>query len=178
VRWQQLFDDLDAQARALGGAEHDAEVHDRAVLARGTVGLLSRLARATAVDLVLRDGAAARGTVVEHGRDWVVLHDGGAGAVLVPAHAIVRARCGSPDRAATATDAGLRTVLRGLVRRRCYVRASLRSVGVLGGTLDAVGADHVELALHDADVPRRQERVRAVELVALRALCRVSYEER
>ena len=59
----------------------------------------------------------------------------------------------------------MRTVLRGLVRRRCYVRAGLRSGETLGGTLDAVGADHVELAAHDADVPRRPGQVRAVDLI-------------
>ena len=90
----------------------------------------------------------------------------------------MRARCVPPDRPATATDVGMRTVLRGLVRRRCYVRAGLCSGEELGGTLDAVGADHVELATHDADVPRRPGQVRAVDLILFRALCRLRYEER
>jgi hypothetical protein len=178
VRWQRLFDDLEAQLRAAESAEHDANAREHVAVEQGRRSLVSRLAvGACPVDLVLADGMQLRAPVVEHGQGWLMLADGPT-EVLVLADAIT---CASgPVRAGTDRPSrlGLRTVLRGLARRRCYVQAGLTSGRPLGGTIDGAGADHVELALHDADVPRRAAEVRSVVLVPFRALCWLRYEER
>jgi hypothetical protein len=183
VRWRELFDDLDGQLRAAAAAELDTEADDRARLDLGRLGVVERLARADVrVDLTLVDGTRLTGGVVEHGIDWLVLASA-RGHVLVPVHGLAGATCGRVRVDQTATRSahaalsrlGLRTVLRDLVRRRGYVRVGTVSTGALGGTLDAVGADHVELAVHDIDVPRRSDDVREVVLVPFASLCWVRY---
>jgi len=58
------------------------------------------------------------------------------------------------------------TVLRDLARRRRWVTLHTRSYTVYG-TLDVVGRDWCEIALHPHDVPRRQRDVRSCIVVAL-----------
>ena len=71
---------------------------------------------------------------------------------------------------------GLRPVLRALARRRVYVRLASADVPEVAGTLDAVAADHLELAEHPADRPRRSAEVQAVSLVRYDALLWLRYE--
>jgi len=178
VRWQRLFDDLEAQLRAAESAGHDADVLGLAAVERARQSLVARLAAgATPVELVLAGGARVRGAVVHYGADWLALSDG-SNEVLVLAHAITQAAAPVRSSGDHASKLGLRTLLRGLARRRCYVQAGLSSGQSFGGTLDAAGADHVELALHDADVPRRTADVRSVVLVPFAALCWLRYGER
>ena len=77
------------------------------------------------------------------------------------------ARSGRSRRPArTARRFGLGYALRALSRDRATVAVSLVGGGPpLLGTIDAVGADHLDLAEHDEGVPRRRENVRAVATV-------------
>jgi len=67
----------------------------------------------------------------------------------------------------------LRRALRGLARDRSAVQVLLDDGSVHVGTLDAVGADFVELAEHAADEPRRATAVRGVRVVSLAAVAAV-----
>jgi hypothetical protein len=178
VRWQQLFDDLDGQAHAAHDAERLARAREQDVLDLARLSLMDRLGAAVSVGLVLSDGARVHGAIGQRGTDWLTLRDA-RGEVLVLAHGIELATgSGGVRDGAPLSRVRLRTVLRGLVRRRCYVVAGLRGGEHVGGTLDAVGADHVEMAVHDPDVPRRAGDVRAVVLLAIDAVCWLRYEER
>ena len=74
----------------------------------------------------------------------------------------------------TARRFGLGYALRALSRDRATVAVSLVGGGPpLLGTIDAVGADHLDLAEHDEGVPRRRENVRAVATVPFVALVAV-----
>ena len=53
------------------------------------------------------------------------------------------------------------------------MRVHLRDGGVLDGTLDRVGGDFVDLALHGAGEVRRRGEVRAVTAVPLAAIAAV-----
>ena len=67
----------------------------------------------------------------------------------------------------------VRWALKGLVRSRSGVQVLLLNGSALSGTLDRVGADHVDLAEHAPGEPRRAASVRQVRLVPLAALAAI-----
>ena len=67
--------------------------------------------------------------------------------------------CTEPESAARVVDRiGLAFVLRDLCRRRSNVEVHTRA-GVLPGTIDRVGRDHIDLALHAPGTLRRETEV-------------------
>lgn len=135
-----------AQAR-----ERLGDVPDLTRAERAGVTLASRV-RAHApgqVTVVVHGGHRCPGRVVDVGAQWVLLADGvrehlvplaavasvlGLGAVAAPAPGVVESRL------------GLGHALRALARDRDVVRV-LSTAGMLTGRLDAVGTDHVDVAL-------------------------------
>jgi hypothetical protein len=175
MRWQQLFADLQAQFEAEETAAEQAESASRTRAEVGAVGIVDRLRGAEGFPLVLacRGAGAVAGVVVEVGADWLLLEEEGGRPSLV-ALAAVRSVSGLGRRTAAPEPAGavrgrldLRRALRGLARDRSAVQIVLDDGSVLGGTLDRVGADYVELAEHPADLPRRSEAVRGVRAVVI-----------
>lgn len=177
MRWKALFDDLEAQAEALARAELDIEVRDRIRREASLVGLPDRLAAAVGapVQAHVYGGELLRGTVLDSGPDWLLLEESGRD-VLVPLSAVLQL-AGDLARSAPPGAGGevgrrldLRWALRGLARDRSPLTVTLRDSTVLGGTLDRVGADHVELAETGPGEWRRRTAVRAVRLLPLAAL--------
>lgn len=64
----------------------------------------------------------------------------------------------------------LGSVLRGLARNRAAVAIDFWPMGHLDGTIDRVGADHLDLAVHPADVVRRAGEVRQMRTVPFQAV--------
>ncbi len=64
-------------------------------------------------------------------------------------------------------------VLRDLARRRVPVRIALQDGGEVHGTIDRAGADHLDLAVHDAGEVRRAEAVQGFRIVPFSALLRL-----
>jgi hypothetical protein len=175
MRWQQLFADLQAQFEAEEAALERAESASRTRAEVGAVGIADRLRGALGLPLALACGAAGTvsGVLVEVGPDWLLVEDDGARQCLVALGA-VRSVGGLGRRTAAAEPAGavrgrldLRRALRGLARDRSAVQVVLDDGSMLGGTLDRVGADYVELAEHPADLPRRAEAVQGVRAVVI-----------
>jgi len=175
MRWQQLFADLQAQFEAEETAAEQAESASRARAEVGSLGIVDRLRGALGLPLVLACGAVGTvsGVLVEVGPDWLLVDDDGARQCLV-ALAAVRSVGGLGRRTVAPEPAGavrsrldLRRALRGLARDRSPVQVVLDDGGVLGGTLDRVGADYVELAEHPGDLPRRAEVVQGVRAVVI-----------
>jgi hypothetical protein len=186
MRWQSLFDDLEAQLGAAEAAELAGEIADRYRTELARVRVADRFAAAAGapVALAVPGAGLVRGSVVDAGEDWVLLAEGAGREALVPLRAVLSASGVPPAAAEPAADPGdarrrvakaldLRWALRGLARDRATVAAVLVDGTVLSGTLDRVAADHVDLALHAPGELRRAGAVRDVRLVPLGAVALV-----
>lgn len=194
MRWENLFDDLEGQWETARLAEdRDQRAEEERVRVARTV-LRDRLRALTAPEragplrMSLSDGTwiDLRGKVL--GRDWlsgdlVVPGEASASreerACIVPIPAI---RALALDREQVRTSLqpvaelppergivdriGLPFVLRDLCRRRARVELRLPDA-VVGGTLDRVARDHVDVAVHEAGTPRRESAVTGYRLVPL-----------
>jgi hypothetical protein len=178
MRWQQLFDDLESQFETEEAAAERAEAASRVRAEVGAVRLAERLAGARGFPVGLGLGGAGQvtGVLAGSGPDWVLLEDDRGREQLV-ALAAVRTVAGLGRRTAVPEPAGavrarldLRRALRGLARDRSAVQLVLDDGGTLTGTVDRVGADYVELAVHPADAPRRRESVQEVRAVVITAV--------
>lgn len=194
MRWDNLFDDLETQLeRGLTSEELDLEVEEER-LRLGRLALRDRLvaldesARGSSYRVVVTLANAERLAVhpVSFGRDWFsadVLTEGSqsrqclvpldalCGIALEPA-LVQRSLAGTtaPDgHPPLSARLGLPFVLRDLCRRRRAIDLVLVS-GELHGTIDRVGRDHVDVAVHDRGVARREREVREIRIVPLAAL--------
>lgn len=177
MRWEALFEDLEAQLDAAQADELAAEVSDRS---RREVARLHLLDRATlAVGAQLSAGVAGAGTVagrlIRSGPGWWLV-SAGVAEVLVCTDAVswvagLPAIAADPESTSeVARRLGLGYVLRGIARDRCAVAVVLRDATVLTGTVDRVGADFVDLAEHAPGEPRRSGSVRAARTVPFSAI--------
>jgi len=190
VRWDELFADIESQLEQELDTEARLFAAEEERLRLARLGLRDRmiaLARgAHPLALVLLDGETVTLRLETVGRDWV------AGetelgtvsrAVVVPLQAVAavlprRDQLGlqlpGPD---AVPDLGARLgigfVLRDLCRRRVGVELRTRA-GVVNGTIDRVGRDHLDLAEHDAGEARRDRVVRRIRLVPFDAILRVT----
>lgn len=176
MRWDGLFADLEAQLSQAAWQETEAEA---AELTRGEtagVHLVDRLRGAVGHDLTLRltGGDRLEIRVSTVGPSWIGGTDG-AGAVLVPLSSVSlvehRLPVAAAERSASARVMGIGSVFRSLARSRMPIAL----VGVEGsqlaeGTIDRVGADHLDLALHARDEIRRRDAVRGVAVVPFTAV--------
>jgi hypothetical protein len=182
MRWDDLFADLEGQAAAMDVAARAAEVDERTRIERAGLSVVDRLSAAvgTAIRLQLLGDLIVSGTLDRVGPDWLLLEeDRGFEAVvrLAGVHSIaglgrwsaVPGRTGAVHARLT-----LRSALRGIARDRSGVRLYLVDGAVLSATLDRVGADFVEAALHAPGEPRRRAEVRDVQLVPFKALAAVT----
>lgn len=180
MRWEALFADLEAQLEASESAELAAEVADRSRRETGRLGLADRLRAALGHPVVVRTvpGGTEAGRLDAVGPDWLLLGTDGIDgrAALVPLTGVLwvsglgayAAEPGTEGRVGARLD--LRYALRGLARDRAGVTVVLSDGTAVVGTLDRVGADHVDLAEHPPGEPRRAAGVRAVRTIPLSAL--------
>lgn len=177
MRWQALFEDLEAQLAAHQAEDLQAEVADRTRREGALLRLVQRVRPSTGAPVtVATDAGRVTGVLLEAGADWLLLEERPGGEVLVPLAAVlgitgVGTRTEAPaSEGEVARRLDLRWALRGLARSRAGVAVVLRDGSVLSGTLDRVGADHVDVAEHPPGEARRQAAVRQVRLVPLAAV--------
>jgi hypothetical protein len=178
MRWQALFDDLEAQAEAAEAADLAAEVADRTRRERGLLRILDRLlpVEGHPVAVTVVGAGPVRGRLVDAGVDWLLLEEAAQREVLVPLPSVLGITGLGPRSGAPGAEGevgrrlDLRWALRGLARSRAGMSVVLRDGSVVTGTLDRVGDDHVDLAEHLPGEARRVEAVRQVRLIPLTAL--------
>ncbi|MDO4918645.1 hypothetical protein [Kocuria sp.] len=168
MRWDELFEDMEsqlAQAR-VREVEQEAAETARAELSRLT--LVERLAahREGRVRVRLVHGDVLEGLLVDVGAGWVVMREGPV-QHLVPLHGVVwweglpRRFEMLPERS-TVRRLGMGHVVRALSTARVHVRVVVREHpghGELEGTVDAVGQDFFDVAVHPGDQFRRRRAV-------------------
>lgn len=175
MRWDALFADLEAAVEGAQRLEYEAEVAEQARAEYAAVRLADRLRAHAGRRIVchLVDGQRLEGAVREVGPHWVILQ-GAQGQVLVPGPAL--AGVDGLGRSAALPDGelarrlGLGVVLRGLAVRRVPVRLALHGGELAAGTVDRVGADHLDLAVHAPDEACRCAGATAVRLVPFGAV--------
>ncbi len=190
MRWERLFDDLEAQLGADDVRELSAEVADRTRRERAQLGLFERLTAVLdgpVLELRVAGVGLVRGVVTGCGPEWVlvdqrgdqplsVVRDGAPDRPVLVAVAAVRAVSGLSGAApsgAVARGFGLGAALRAVSRDRAVVDVVDVDGTLVTGTLDAVGQDLVEVAEHPGDLPRRSENVVRVVAVPFTALAAV-----
>lgn len=186
MRWNQLFADLEAQFEALADVELRAEFADRQRVATGAVPMTQRLTGALGgvIRLRLAGGIAVSGTLRQVGPDWVLLAEAEGRDVVcaLAATTIVEGLTSATGRSldAVALRIDLRLVLRGVARDRSPVSVWVSGLEAvpggateIAGTIDRIGADFLELAVHAPWEPRRAASVRSVVLIPLPAVLMV-----
>jgi hypothetical protein len=169
MRWERLFDDLEARIESDDVRERTAEVADRTRRERAQVDLQARLLASVAGDTVAvhLSASSLTGRLLDVGPDWILLEVGSEGSVLVPMSAI-RALTGLAPGARVASVVARRfalgAALRAISRDRAPVEIDAGGLRVVG-TIDVVAADHLQLAEHARDLPRRSRDVRATHVL-------------
>jgi len=201
MRWDDLFDDLESQLEQELGAEDVDLLAEEERLRLGRLTLRERLLAITrsgetgvaAVEelrLALRDGQLLSVAVGSIGRDWLVgeLRGPRRGSCLEPLGAVasVLPTAEQLARSVEGGDAsevpvllsarlGLSFVLRDLCRRRAALELSTASGERMHGTIDRVGRDHLDLAEHEAGVPRRAAAVTRIRILPIEQLVLVRF---
>ena len=159
MRWDRLFEDLEAQLEAAEGEELAAEVADRSRREVARLRLVDRLRGSIGATTMLSlQGLRVRGTIGRVGPDWVLLDDSGAD-FLVPLAAVVLVEGLGPGSAEPGSEGvvtarlGLAYALRAIADDHAEVRVFLADGSQRTGRVGRIGADHVELVEHDPGEP-------------------------
>ncbi|MDQ1579732.1 MAG: hypothetical protein QOD05_507 [Microbacteriaceae bacterium] len=195
MRWDDLFDDLEGQLEYGLGAEAIDLKAEEERLRLGQMSLRDRLtsiARAQAkgssyaISVQLVSGAVIFVRPTTFGKDWLAADLAGearaaaqcvipmaavAGLILTPeqVHESLDAEPGPRGAPRLADRIGLAFVLRDLCRRRTSVEL-VTAAGSLGGTIDRVGREHLDLAVHEPGSARRESNVTQYRVVPLASI--------
>ncbi|GAB2520565.1 hypothetical protein GCM10027267_16680 [Paramicrobacterium agarici] len=194
-----MFDDLESQLDSAWSAEEIERRAEDERLRIARLGMRDRLialGRSSVGDrvppsplrVILRCGREVSAIPRTFGRDWIaadtIRQHGGNGACLIALAGISSILVNSDDAERSLAEGdpmgqdpqitdriGLPFVLRDLCRRRSYASLSMAtSRDAIGGTIDRVARDHLDVARHPRDTPRRARDVSHVQVLALAEL--------
>ena len=177
ARFDDLLVGILAEAEAADAASMDADIAEVERATRAELRLLDRLRGQRQASIEIVGGGQVTGLIAAVGRDVVVMA-ANDGDWVIPAWgvaAVIELGFGAREAASPSERLGFASVARAWARQRSVVRVLRTGAGPLDGTIDAVGADHLDLAEHDPGEPRRPEAVRrrlTVPLGAIAALRR------
>jgi hypothetical protein len=185
MRWQRLFDDLEAQIEAADAAELEAEVADRIRSEVGRLRMVDRLRGSLGeeIDVHLPSGVRERGVLTRVGADWLLLEPGAAQAgvgemdALVPLRAVqtlggLAARSMAPgSEGAVASRLTFASALRQIARDRARVQLTFVDGTSRTGVVRTVGVDFLEVS----DEAARSSGAALVATAALTSVRRSAY---
>ena len=190
MRWDRLFDDLEGQLeRELSAEELDLRAEEER-LRIGRLTVRDRLIaireggpaaeQPVALQLVTGEQLVVRPSTF--GRDWFLAelaHEGRRSQCVVPLAGVaallltrsqVESSLAQPENSGNERSLSARLTLPFVLRDLCRRRAALSlhtAVGDAHGTIDRVGRDHLDLAVHEPDRPRRSRAVSQYRVVPL-----------
>jgi hypothetical protein len=179
VRWDELFQDLEAQLEAAEQAGLAGEIADRTRRESASVTLVARLRAHVGCRLALTVQGVEQPLhtdIVEVAAEWLLVREHGGRLSLIPTAALLGVTglggrsVGQLSVPTVTARLGLAHALRGLSRDRAALSVVLVDGSRLTGTLDTVGSDFVDLAEHPLDQPRRGRDIRAVRCLPMSAL--------
>jgi hypothetical protein len=180
MRWERLFADLEARLEAEERAGLEGEVADLVRAERSRLAVRDRLRAHLDERLTLSfvsGDPPATGRLLDVGADWVLV-EAAIGEMLIPIAVVASiaglSRQAAPDSSEVARRLGIGVILRGLARDRAVVSVRLAGDQCVTGTIDRVGADHVDVAVHPQDEARRARAVVAVQCLLLPAVVGIS----
>lgn len=182
ARFDRLLADLEAQAWAADSAGEHGRAEELARAHAAELVLADRLAAAAGIAAAVPGLGRLEGEVADVGADVLAVVAADGWTWLVPFGALAWVEGLRHAAPARPTDPGRRlglaARLRRWVRDRAPVVVVLRDGTRLTGTPDRAYADHLDLAEHDRDEPRRADAVRRVLAVPYAALAAVGRQER
>jgi hypothetical protein len=178
---RRVFDELEAEFE--DGLRREAEQETVAAVRAelGSTVLWEQLARRLGSEMTAFAGAwVVRGKAVASYPEFLVLRGAdGADHLIRHGPAVSVALPAEPGRlrptpGPSARRYQLALALRELARQREPVRVQLVDGTAVGGTIEAVGSDYLELAEHDPGEARRRAAVRARRFIGFAAVVAVS----
>jgi hypothetical protein len=178
MRWDALFDDIEAQLAAGERLDFDAEVAERARADAAAVELADRLRGSLGlrIGIHLASGTMFEGVLSHVGSQSLVL-DEPRHQVLIPHASAVRysglSRLAVTEPSTVRQRLGLASALRALARDRASLTVLVaRGPGepMLHGVIDRVGRDFLDLAVTEAGEDRRAANVRQTATIPFAAL--------
>jgi hypothetical protein len=182
MRWDSLFNDLEAQFSAERSLEKEAEITERARVELAGIELTDRLRALGAgrIKVVLSSGTALLGSISHIGSEWFVL-DEGVRQWMIPFPSVLTYQ-GVGRLAVKATPRlvkplGFAAALRALARDRAsvvvHVRAQAPQSFETKGFIDRVGQDHLDVAVVHEGEARRAGNVASVVTIPFAAIVAV-----
>ncbi|PQZ95892.1 hypothetical protein CQ018_00920 [Arthrobacter sp. MYb227] len=180
MRWESLFEDLEAELAAEFAREKTAEIQEtvRVEKARQSFGELLAPQLKAHIEVRLLGGERLHGRLSALGLDWVMLRRGET-EELIPIHAIGTwlQRTSGQREGSISGSARFTQALRALVRDRSRISVGGCDGSLLAsGTLDQVGHDFMAIALHARDEFRRETSIQGRAFVPIASVAWVRRE--
>lgn len=179
MRWDALFEDMEAQLAAGQQLGLESEISERVRVEHAAIELADRLRGAvgTPITVQLRSAMQVHGVLTHAASEWLVLQEG-VHQWLLPYASVTcyqglgRLAVAEPSR--VTRTLGLASALRGLSRDRQELTVHLFAGGpdlsTRSGVIDRVGRDYFDLAVTMPGEARRAGSVSMVTAVPFRAL--------
>lgn len=179
MRWDALFDDMEAQLASNDRLELESEISERSRADVAGMELSDRLRGSVGLRIGVRvaSGKVFDGTLSHAGSQSLVLNDQ-QHQVLIPYAAVSRyrglGRLALAEPSSVRRKLGLASALRGLARDRAglavFVIGGTSGETTLNGVIDRVGRDYFDLAVTPPGESRRATNVSQIATVPIAAL--------